>query len=161
MNIKDITAKASSLLQPSPLCTPVLHGAGAAVSVLLLLCLIFSLNAEKYLQKRSSSLFNEVIEISVQEKHAAKKTQEPIQTAPLTQNDISTQLPPAPVKSISEPYKGGILPIISLDGITPFDVYRKPVAIPPASQAVIGIALNGYGLSDRMVKKHLIPFLIW
>jgi polysaccharide deacetylase 2 family uncharacterized protein YibQ len=78
---------------------------------------------------------------------------------PVAQSDNA--LPLAPIPEVSEKNaEGGILPVISSSGLTPFTAYKRNAVLPAAHVPVVAIAIADFGLStelSRLAVQNLPP----
>ena len=139
----------------------ILHGAAASAAIILALTIIFITAEKKQIEKRQSQLAHETISINqanlkkkqekpLKEKMASNKPEKKIASPTIT---LSTALPQAPIKSITEQDRGLILPIVSLKGLTPYNAYKKPFLPPKKDEAIVALAFSGYGLSEQLSEK--------
>ncbi|MBX2833456.1 MAG: divergent polysaccharide deacetylase family protein [Micavibrio sp.] len=63
-------------------------------------------------------------------------------------------LPEAPIDGNFERTADGLLPIISPDGLKPFDAYKKPHLLNTSAHA-IAVAVSDYGLSEKLSRQAL------
>ncbi len=68
-------------------------------------------------------------------------------TEPAEVKTDKAPLAPAPLPGLFEPAKGGFLPKVSPQGLTPFKAYKKPA--PGLSKPFIALAVRDYGLSGQ------------
>ena len=68
-------------------------------------------------------------------------------SAPAQPLPVSGPLPAAPIAGVFTQGPGGLLPIISLDGRTPFDVYKRPFV--SNGRPKVALVVSGLGLNAR------------
>lgn len=68
-------------------------------------------------------------------------------------HDGLTSLPPAPIRGLYEIVKGKVLPVKSVNGVTVFHAYKRPV--PNIHTPVIAIAIEDFGLSEALAENAL------
>ncbi|MCB1531296.1 MAG: divergent polysaccharide deacetylase family protein [Alphaproteobacteria bacterium] len=129
-------------------------GLGAVFAVYLLLFIYLAFTASSTLEKLESKLAQDGAVIQrgyanydqvVHTEHRPSQHQEAVDLETLNTKRSGDALVPAPVDGLYEHANAGLLPKIADSGATPFNVYKKPFALP--GKPIIALVINDYGLS--------------